>query len=111
MNLPRESSPIEFESVHSLRRPDEIMRPSRIGMFFPHRLSFMRVLSRALHRERAAVDRSVWRMDSDGFGQAVYTVELGGNSYSLVAFFELSGSRTEDGPRNRGGLGCDFRSV
>ena len=86
MSLPQETLPRKSKLDILPRTPDEIMQPSRIGMFFPHRLSFMRVLSRELHRECAAVERSVWRMDADGFGLAVYTVALGGNPYSLVAF-------------------------
>ena len=74
----------EYGSGFSLRCPDAIMQPSRIGLFFPHRLSFMRVLSRAMNRESAKVDRTVWQMDAEGFGRAVYTVELGGYPYSLV---------------------------
>ncbi|MDE0304548.1 MAG: hypothetical protein OXI87_06650 [Albidovulum sp.] len=85
MNSLSATSPGEYDSGFSRRRPDEIMKPYRIGMFFPHRLSFKRVLTRALHREGAKVNRPVWQMDADGFGRAVYTVELGGYPYSLVA--------------------------
>ncbi len=86
MNLRGHAAPGEFGSDIPMRQPGEIMKPSRIGLFFPHRLSFMRVLSRALNRDRAKVERPVWQMDSGGFGRAVYTVELGGHAYSLVAF-------------------------
>ena len=69
-----------------LRSPEEVMRLSRMGAFFPTRLSFMRVLLRRLARERAAVRRTVWEMDAQGYGRAVYTVAVGGRDYSLVAF-------------------------
>ena len=68
------------------RPPEEVMRLSRMGAFFPTRLSFMRVLLRRLARERAAVRRTVWEMDAQGYGRAVYTVAVGGRDYSLVAF-------------------------
>ncbi|MEM7041654.1 MAG: hypothetical protein AAF543_02470 [Pseudomonadota bacterium] len=62
------------------------MRLSRMGAFFPTRLSFMRSLIRRLHTERAMVTRSVWEIDDDGYGRAVYSVTFGGDVYSLVAF-------------------------
>lgn len=69
-----------------LRSPDQVMRLERMGAAFPHRLSFMRTLLRQLNREQAEVTRPIWEMDADGFGRAVYSVPLGGDVYSLVAF-------------------------
>ena len=68
-----------------LRAPDEVMRLARMGSMFPTRLSFLRTLMRNLAREDAKVSRTVWNIDTDGFGHAVYTVALGGFEYSLVA--------------------------
>jgi len=74
----------------SLRSPDDVMRLSRMGAFFPTRLSFMRTLLRQIAREVSqsgtGIDRPVWQMDGQGFGRAVYTVTLGSHAYSLVAF-------------------------
>lgn len=53
---------------------------------FPSRLSFLRSLTRRLSADKAVVTRSVWQMDPDGFGHAVYSLTLGGHVYSLVAF-------------------------
>lgn len=69
-----------------LRSPDQVMRLSRMGSMFPSRLSFLRSLTRRLAAEKSRVSRPVWAMDSDGFGHAVYSVDLGGHTYSLVAF-------------------------
>ncbi|MEM7748711.1 MAG: hypothetical protein AAF346_10695 [Pseudomonadota bacterium] len=69
-----------------LRTPDEVMRLKRMGAFFPTRLSFMRILLRRLARERADVCRPVWEISPEGYGHAVYCVELGGHAYSLIAF-------------------------
>ncbi len=69
-----------------LRSPDKVMRLQRMGAFFPTRLSFMRILLRRLSREAADVRRSVWEVDAEGFGYAVYRVDLGGHTYSLIAF-------------------------
>ena len=70
----------------SLRSPDTVMRLDRMGAFFPTRLSFMRVLLRRLSHEASVVRRVVWEMDDNGYGHAVYSVDLGGHTYSLVAF-------------------------
>ena len=70
----------------SLRSPDTVMRLDRMGAFFPTRLSFMRVLLRRLSHEESLVRRVVWEMDDNGYGHAVYSVDLGGHTYSLVAF-------------------------
>ena len=69
-----------------LRLPDQVMRLSRMGAAFPTRLSFMRILIRKLSTERAQVKRPVWQIDCEGYGRAVYSVQLEGRSYSLVAF-------------------------
>jgi hypothetical protein len=78
-----------------LRAPSKVMRLSRLGASFPTRLSFMRVLLRRLSAEGAQVTRPVWEVNADGFGRAVYSVDLGGHTYSLVAF------ATELAPENR----------
>ncbi len=69
-----------------LREPSEVMRLERMGSFFPTRLSFMRTLTRRLAREEAKVTRPVFDMDDEGYGRAVYSVDVGGKTYSLVAF-------------------------
>ena len=69
-----------------LRPPAEVMRLSRLGSFFPTRLSFMRVLLRSLSAGEAKISRAVWEMDSNGWGRAVYRLDYGGAVYSLVAF-------------------------
>lgn len=69
-----------------LRPPATVMRLERMGSFFPTRLSFMRSLIRRLHEEGARPERGVWEIDANGYGVAVYTAPLGGQSYSLVAF-------------------------
>jgi len=70
----------------ALRPPDEVMHLDRMGAFFPTRLSFMRTLIRRLADEKAVVSRPVWQINSDGFGQAVYSLSISGHIYSLVAF-------------------------
>ncbi len=79
--------PRETGCLHApLRPPAQVMRLARMGSFFPTRLSFMRSLIRRLHAEGAAVTRPVWDIDAEGYGRAVYSLPLGGDLYSLVAF-------------------------
>ncbi|MEM9435212.1 MAG: hypothetical protein AAGA12_14940 [Pseudomonadota bacterium] len=73
-------------TLPDLRPPSEIMRLSRLGSMFPTRLSFLRVLMRELKQAEVAVTRPVWDMDADGYGHAVYTLNLAGYAYSLVCF-------------------------
>ncbi|MGI9336106.1 MAG: hypothetical protein ACR2RL_23415, partial [Gammaproteobacteria bacterium] len=76
-------------ALHSeapLRAPADVMRLARMGAFFPTRLSFMRTLIRRLASDRVEVARPIWAIDPQGYGRALYTVTLGGNTYSLVAF-------------------------
>lgn len=57
-----------------------------MGSAFPTRLSFMRILVRRLFTDNAAVARPVWEINDGGYGRAVYSIRLGDNTYSLVAF-------------------------
>ena len=68
-----------------LRPPDTVMRLSRMGSMFPTRLAFLRTLTRFLASDGAEVRRHVWQICTEGYGHAVYCIELGGYSYSLVA--------------------------
>ena len=61
------------------------MRLSRMGSMFPTRLSFLRSLMRRLASENAKVVRRDWAMCAEGFGHGVFSVDLGGHTYSLVA--------------------------
>jgi hypothetical protein len=74
-------------SVAEFRRPPEVvMRLARMGSFFQTRLSFMRSLLRRLKREDWKFKRTLWEIDEQGYGRAVYTVYGPERNYSLVAF-------------------------
>ena len=70
----------------ALRPAEEVMRLSRMGAFFPTRLSFSRTMIRFLADQKAKIIRPLWEIDKEGFGRAIYSVCLGGHYYSLVAF-------------------------
>lgn len=70
----------------ALRAPDEVASLAVMGAAHQHRLSFMRILLRRLKREGWSITRSLWDLDTDGYGTAVYTAKGPQRSYSLVAF-------------------------
>ena len=74
------------DSRLELRSPDTVMRLERLGSAFPTRLSFGRSMIRHLMADNVEVRRTRWTMDANGFGRATYTLELGGFTYSLIAF-------------------------
>jgi len=82
---PHPAAPTEH-GLPPLRPPGTVMRLSQMGSFFPTRLSFMRTLIRRLNAEGAVVTRAAWEIGPDGFGHAVYSVPLGGPTYSLIAY-------------------------
>ena len=69
-----------------LREPKTVMKLNRLGAMFPTRMSFMRTLLRNLSQKQAIISRPVWEIDDTGFGHAVYTIKIGDQEYSLVAF-------------------------
>ena len=74
------------ETGVSRRDPEIIMRLSRLGSFHQCRLSFMRTLTRRMAIENWQCRRSLFELDNNGVGRAVYTVTGPHRQYSLVAF-------------------------
>lgn len=68
------------------RPPSVVMRLARLGSFHQCRLSFMRVLTRRMAKEKWTFSRPQFDIDSNGVGTAVYTASGPERSYSLVAF-------------------------
>ncbi len=68
------------------RDPDTVMRLNRMGSSHQCRLSFMRTLLRRLKREAWTFDRTVWEINSRGFGRAVYQAAGPHRTYSLIIF-------------------------
>ncbi len=84
-DLPDLHAPFTPPPQRALRPPRQVMRLARMGAMFPTRLSFMRSLMRRLSAEGARLTRGHWQIDPQGFGTAVYSLPLGGATYSLVA--------------------------
>ena len=75
------------EQVQQRRRPPQtVMRLKRLGSAHQCRLSFMRSLLRRLKQEQWQFERSLWEVDNQGVGRAVYQVKGPKRTYSLVAF-------------------------
>jgi hypothetical protein len=68
------------------RPPAQVMRLSRMGSAHPMRLSFLRVLLRRVQAEGWQFTRSLWEVDAQGVGRAVYVAKGPQRSYALVAF-------------------------
>lgn len=74
-------------TICELMRPaDKVMKLDRMGSSHQTRLSFMRTLLRRLKRENWSFDNSVWSINENGEGHAVYSAIGPRNTYSLVAF-------------------------
>jgi hypothetical protein len=69
-----------------MRPANEVMRLSRMGAAFPSRLSMARRLLRALTNANASVARTHWKIDENGYGEAVYGVTFGSRTLSLCCF-------------------------
>ena len=74
----------EFDAT--LRPPEKVMRLSRLGSFHQSRLSFLRILLRRISAEKWKFSRKVFEIGDDCSGTAVYTYQLSGRAYSLIAF-------------------------
>jgi len=70
----------------ALRQPDDVMRLERLGSLHQSRLSFMRMLIRRLAREQWRTTTTLFDINVDGVGRAVYTIQGPQRAYSLVAF-------------------------
>ncbi len=69
-----------------LRSPDTVMRLSRLGSFFPTRLSFMPTLMRRMRDEGWQVAVARRALDGNGYGHLVIEARGPRAVYSLVAF-------------------------
>ena len=76
----------ELDGSKPLRQASDIMKLARMGSFHQTRLSFMRVLLRRAASENWTFEKSLFDINSQGVGRAIYTANTGKHRYSLVAF-------------------------
>ena len=74
------------QALPDLRSPDQVMKLSRLGAFFPHRLSFMRSFLRRAAAENAHLTIPACQLDQNGYGHMVLCLPVGGRPYCLIAY-------------------------
>jgi len=95
--MARTAVPAEDAARLDLRPPDVVMRLERMGAFHQTRISFMRSLLRRIAAEDWRLTRPRFDLDADGYGTAVYRVDLPAGCCSLVVFsHELSPDERTD---------------
>ena len=67
-----------------LREPSLVMKLSRLGSFHQSKLSFLRSFIREFKNWNYS--RSLFDLDNEGYGTAIYSFEKKGRNYSLVCF-------------------------
>ena len=83
MNIINNQNNLDFSFK---RPPSEVATLDKMGSCFPTRLSFMRILMRKLAKNKSKISTHLWKMDKNGFGHAVFTINLDKKVYSLIAF-------------------------
>ena len=92
-----------------LRPPGEVMRLSRLGRFYPTRLSFARVLVRRMAREGWRIETAVRDLDDEGYGRVAYRVHTPGRGARVRGVLPPPRPRGPDRPRHRRALGRELR--
>ena len=77
---------LSTKSLVPLRAPKDVMRLKRMGASFQTRISFARRLIRRMNLEKWSVERTLFDVNYDGFGTAIYVVTTPECCYSLVCF-------------------------
>ena len=75
----------ELDNIPTLRSPEVVMDLSRMGSFFPFRLSFARIMIRNLLKNKTKIKTSTWSFDNYGFGHAVYSIVIEKRTLSFIA--------------------------
>ncbi|MDG1713712.1 MAG: hypothetical protein P8H21_07635, partial [Woeseiaceae bacterium] len=77
----------QFEAKDiGLRTPEVVMDLKRLGSFYPYKLSFMRKLIRKVMTEKWDISLTLFNLDKDGFGEAVYEIKTPLNNFHFVVF-------------------------
>ncbi len=70
----------------ALRPPSEVMRLDRLGSMHASRLSFTRTLVRRMHAENWRFDPVRKSLDTEGFGNLIYSIHTPAGPLSFIAF-------------------------
>ena len=85
-----------YRNEFPLRLPEVVMDIRRLGSMHQSRMSFMRELVRKIMREQWQIKHSIFELDDQGFGTAVYSIDTPTQRYSYVLFSNF----LEDHERN-----------
>ena len=79
-------SSLSQSAVLPMRPASQVMQLNRLGSFHQSRLSFMRTLVRRMVQENWQINSTVFDLDTEGYGTAVYEVKAKYGTYSYVLF-------------------------
>ena len=69
---------------YNVRPPSEVMTLERIGAFRLTSLSFLRTMLRNMMREHWQIEQTVFKLDNQGYGHAIYQIETSKHTFSFV---------------------------
>ncbi|NNE57987.1 MAG: hypothetical protein HKN36_07770 [Hellea sp.] len=72
--------------VLDCRPVSTVMDLERLGTLYPYPLSFMRCLVRRIMTEGWSITRTKFELDADGYGDAVYKIDTGNDTFNFVIF-------------------------
>ena len=67
-----------------MQSPDELMKLKNLGSYHPTRLSFSRQLINEMCKKKWSFDIFEWKINKEGKGHSIITVDTRENLYSLV---------------------------
>ena len=74
------------EEVHLLRPASDVMQIERLGAFRSTSLSFLRIMLRKMMREVWKIDKVLFNLDEEGYGEVVYHIRTPQGLFTFVAF-------------------------
>ena len=81
-----QNSQNNFDYIHPMRPPSEVMKLDRLGSFHQTRLSFARRLIDDLKFQKGKIEIHQWKIDYNGIGSAIIKTALKNETMSLVIF-------------------------
>ncbi|WP_036819391.1 hypothetical protein [Photobacterium sanctipauli] len=86
-----------LKSDNTLRQPEVVMAPERLGAMHQNRVSFVRYLIRQMAQKNWQVSQHDWQLSPEGYGHAIYRLETQQHQYHLVVFCdEISDEERND---------------
>ncbi|KAA0955339.1 hypothetical protein FQ085_15545 [Planococcus sp. ANT_H30] len=74
-----------IENCDALRPASEVMQIQRLGVMRSTSLSFLRIMFRKMMREAWDIKQTLFDLDNDGYGEALYKITTPQGHYTFVA--------------------------